>query len=403
VVVALTVLLATLPGRGSGPRPGGSARAATAAATAAPLLPAFGDWRAAYLAADGTLHVASLDGRRNVAVPAPTGLDERVNAAVVAPDGRTLAYIMSPKFGPIALVDLRAATPARAAVKTVAIRASDFSWAPDGGLLVADGTLDGACGLFRIGRAGDVAQVPRISCNQATILGWLDATHALADVPSALLASVRPRVGSAAGPGCGTPPHARVPQSSCPGPAAPPSSSPFGLAALDVTTGALRPIAEPDGWAALALAPDGRTLLLTSLGCGQDRPEPPTHYALVDLATGQLRPLPALDQLAPQGLAAAAWAPDSGSLLVVAIDPTDDNAPLVRVDAAGGATATIATGYLPAAWTPDGRTLLLVTQASLRSMSPTHTHYALAPAVAGAKLVPVAADVDRFLGLARTA
>ncbi|HEX8727178.1 MAG TPA: hypothetical protein VF739_01060, partial [Ktedonobacterales bacterium] len=61
-------------------------------------LPAFSDWRAAYLGSDGRLHAVTLDGKSDLAGPVlpgvvTTGL--QLASAGASPDGHLLAYVDS--------------------------------------------------------------------------------------------------------------------------------------------------------------------------------------------------------------------------------------------------------------------------------------------------------------------
>ena len=148
--VALAMLVASLALAGCGASRVTAGGATPQAATATPtgLLPAFADWRIASLAGPGApLHVLTLDGKSDLTGPT---LAAGAHNLTISPNGRTIAYLTAPKYGPITLLELDARTLAARAITVPASVSSLFgeAWSPDGSRLAISGTVNDAPGMY---------------------------------------------------------------------------------------------------------------------------------------------------------------------------------------------------------------------------------------------------------------
>src|SRR5262249_34945816 len=92
-----------------------------------PPLPAFSDWRVAYIGEDTRLHIVSLDGKTDLAgpyVPSRDHLGEAHGGVATAPDGHSLAYPTS-----LGVVVARL-TPGHVPIDVINGLYFDLSWAP---------------------------------------------------------------------------------------------------------------------------------------------------------------------------------------------------------------------------------------------------------------------------------
>jgi anti-sigma factor RsiW len=392
VVLALVLIFVTLPRAHSG---AGSPRATSTSAVAPSAtaqstvfnLPAFHDWRAAYLHSDGTVHVVSLDGASDLTGPALPNLDSMTRQVSVSPDGRFLAYIANPKYGPIVIASLATNSPAR----TVQVRASDFAWSPDGSRLATDAYFNDVNGVYVVGTpASDPVLVPGTQnggpLQYSQVVGWFDASH-LAVLASATATALQPSPS----------PTARAPRSAGGVPLALPlPSGPLTLASVDVSTGKAVAIAAAPAGPSISFSPDGKEVLLQN-GPLAGAPASPSPISLIDTATGQIHSVSIPDL----GVAGAVWEP--GALVVAnsvyAAPPQQTHVSLV--DLQRMTETPIQSDADAIAWSPDGQTLLLVD--TTQTTGTNSTLYALTPVAASARRVTLTQSFVRFLGLVRTA
>jgi hypothetical protein len=386
------LVVAACGGRVQGAQAGGPPRTASPTPAFASL-PAFDDWRLAYLASDGAVHVVSLDGKQDLALPLLPGLDERDRAMALSRDGH-LAYINAPKWGNVVIADLRPPRSGGATLTTVSLQATDLAWSPDSARLAVDGTLDGAYGLYLIDpRSGRPTLVPGTGgpagplhySSSSAFLGWTDASHVLVS-------------GVAAGTaGLDRPASAAMARSAALGAAAAPSAarSSGGLqtALLDVTTGAAVAVPLPDGMGIIEIAPDGTQLLLAS-SCGACCTVLP-DLAVLTLATGSLRHLPHITTATSER--GGVWKPGAALLAGTIGAGQADQSQLALLDLGADSVTPIARGVSAIAWPPDGQALVVTTDTSgdgpLAVMSPVASGVTPLPLTSG----------GQFLGFVRTA
>lgn len=311
------------------PRPNAGASGAPTttppASRAARPLPAFTDWRVAYVAADGRLHAVSLDGGRDVAGSAlgfsgVTGMG--VWAAGVAPDGKTLAYLSDG-----GLTVINAATGAQRETPSHT-GDSRLWWSPDQRYLALTGA--GAVLCARVSD-GSTFSAPRVQGSLPQLLvsgpfGWLDATHVAVNYLPASTATQAM------------------------------------LQSLDVTTGALRPIAtvQADPGASFAVTPDGaHTLMWTA----KFRANPYTPQAgWIDNTSGAVTPLPGVaSALSSYGFLTLLWRPGSSQALAATMYPSSYGMKYFLLDMAQDTATPLGLSGSPEAWTPDGSALIIAT------------------------------------------
>ncbi len=331
----------------------GRAQAGAIEATAAPThvasgkLPAFADWRAAYIGSDSHLHVVSLDGKTDTTGPdlaaslAAPGL--AVETAGASPDGHLIQYA-SPG---VTLVDV-AEAGTRMLPNTFG---SSFSWSPDSRSLAS--TEGQGISLFDV-PTGRFSTVPLTDwLVNPSIVGWLDTGHI------GVMVYAQPSQIPLCTP-CSTPN---------------PNPPPLSLVSVDVGTGKARIIftvsAVNLGSAEILLSPDRTQALLVN---HRFRDEPFTpRFELVDLATGTLRSLPNLTKLG-QGVdfGQIAWRPGAPTVAtsVTAFGPgTDWHTQQWLIDLAHDVVTRFTAPGFVMGWSPDGSTLVTSTgyQAALGS------------------------------------
>lgn len=343
LLLVLLLLAACAPTTGSATRP------STALATDAPPpqpsptaisgisttvrdtpLPAFTDWRVAYIGADQRVHAVSLDGKTDVTgatTPMPETNATGVWAAGTSRDGKYLAYFAS---GGSQLTVLDAASGVRTTFIPVAVGDSAILWSPDQRYValndtgyvmcvnVADGSRIIAPPLQRSGALPQKLVVSRP-------FGWLDATHvAVQDVPAS-------------------------------------SANAVSFQSLDVTTGQLRPIATiqtDENAASFAVEPGGVFTLLSN-GRFQDDPFTPA-VDLINNATGTVTPLPYLRSLLPaSGFTQVLWRPGSSQALVATGFPENGDLKYYLIDVMQDSATPLHLAGFPEAWSPDGGTLVV--------------------------------------------
>lgn len=288
-------------------------------------LPAFADWRLAYSGKDGRLRAVSLDGKRDSAGSALAfpGFDGTgVWTAGAAPDGKRLAYLSNGK-----LTIINAATGVQRA-SPIHVGDSRLWWSPDQRYLA----LSGAGVVVCVNLAdGSSVSVPRAPGALPQLLvsgpyGWLDATHVAV---TSLLDS---------------------------------SATDTSLQSLDVTTGALSPIAtiQSDPGASFAVAPDGgHTLFWTA----RFRANPYTPQAAwINNATGAVTPLPGVaGALSSYGFLTLLWRPGSSQALAATMYPGGYGMKYLLLDAAQDTATPLGLPGYPEAWSPDGSALIVAT------------------------------------------
>lgn len=307
----------------------------TPTVTAAALLPAFSDWRAAYMGQDGVLHVVTLDGKTDVRGPRlffaspgqPTFGGGGIVNAGFSPDGHFLAY------GSISLniIDIITGKPISIPESIHSVPRS-MAWSSDGQYAA----FSESNGEFNLAKASDgsITTIPGTplpsSLSEGNDLdGWLDATHLIID--------------------------GFVPTTD------PQSKATFQIFSLNITTGEHRiitqiqlPLKEIQGF---VVSPDGTKALFYTLPF-QNNPFQP-YAALIDTASGKLTPLPRIAQLeATSTITNLAW--KAGTPIVAISTGFIVNGDLKNwlIDLSQDrATQLPAVGY-PIAWSPDERTII---------------------------------------------
>lgn len=394
----------------------------------APLagLPAFSDYRAAYLDTQGQLRIVSVNGKSTPSntQPGPTlpkvGLLTRMPAApyydvAVSQDGHYLAYVEGdasisdaatplPNGGPVAVVNLKTGT-----ILSMPVMTNDLTWSPDSRFLAAPDVTDSA-GINILDAAAGVAHRLAISfagtqASVSLVAGWIDTIHvavfyqhsASAPTPMSTATEQAP---SAAQSGASTQQY---------------------LGSMDTRSGAISYLADLPDPSDVFLSPDGTQILLA--------PNYSTKMAyVIDTRTGRTRPLPTIanafaEQFVDLGYGNdswslhSAWHPGTGHVLALSLsigssttstqktgvwllDLDNDNATLVHDNA------------YPLAWFPQPPQALVTCEPpppdSLGSY-PTDGAgvgsklYMFAPVEQGGIAFSPAGSMVAFLGLVRTA
>jgi hypothetical protein len=359
LALAALALGLTLAGCGARSAAGpGAPRPPQATATPNGLLPAFADWRIAAFAGASTLHVYTLDGKSDLTGPT---LDAHAHNLTISPNGRAIAYLTAPKYGPITLVELAATTLAQSTI-TVPLITSDLTatdWSPDGSRLVVSGTLNGQAGTYVVDAlTGTTASVAGSSPNGllgtvGAAIGWTDASHLVI-------------------------------------------SGGRDTLLLDVTSGALSHLALPDPLSITHISSDGRQALLVA-GCGSCCTVTP-DVALYDFATGAIRHLPNITA-ETDGAGPALWQPGT-SLAVGLLHPQQRNVLTAALfDLASDTVTPLQPNMAPQAWMPDGQTLLLASHPADGTNGAYYTENPVAPTT---QPEPLPANIPSVLGFVRT-
>ena len=341
------------------PLPTATSAVAVAMATP-PAFPAFADWRVAYIGADGSLDVTSLDGKNTqqgaaVALYDVQGLGTWT--AGTSPDGRQLAISST---SAVMTLDLQAhqAVAMRTVRDTFDTSLDSMYWSPDGKhLAIADHLGD----IFNMTVAtGAITHLPvpmttatsttRSQPEVGRVYGWMDDTR--------LAVEYTPNEW----------PNTLMAQMCAPCPTNGQISA--NLDSLDITTDALRPVFTVRDNTMISggysLSPDGsEALFFNSFITGEAEPANGDQYQplaeRITFAAGQMTSLPNVASSIPRERSAydaieqVLWIPGTHKALITF---RDTNRPvLVNIDT-GSVTPVRCSGF-PVAWSPDGKTLIL--------------------------------------------
>ena len=274
-----------------------------------PPLPAFSDWRVAYIGEDGRLRIVSLDGKVDLAgpyVPSRDHLGEAHGGVAMAPDGHSLAYPTS-----LGVVVARLA-PGHVPINVINGLYFDLSWAPNSDLL-ALGSRGSSISLWRPGET-DARVVYERSGERVDPIGWIDEGHL------AILIGVNT----------------------------------LTVASLDLVSGAVQPLTtflqEQVGVPQFTMAPQGRQILLSSCSFHD---QPFNHrLGVIDTATGVYHSLDNTRAKTDSCLENPAFQADTGRLIASQETPGNPVATTWTLDIAhDSATRTPIPGF-PVAWAP---------------------------------------------------
>lgn len=162
-------------------KPTATRQMATAQPTTA-TLPAFSDWRVAYLDASANLHAVSTDGKTDIVGPNLPGFTTtgfNLPASSVSPNGHLLAYGSDTTL-------IASLAGGSSAVTNVPGSGGTYglAWSPDGSLLAISNNVT----MPLMVRSSDLQtrQIPTPPAYQSArigrLYGWLDATHIVVDV-----------------------------------------------------------------------------------------------------------------------------------------------------------------------------------------------------------------------------
>jgi hypothetical protein len=332
-----------------------------AAPLAPPPLPAFSDWRVAYIGEDTRLHIVSLDGKTDLAgpyVPSRDHLGEAHGGVAVAPDGHRLAYPTS-----LGVVVARL-TPGHVPIDVVDGLYFDLSWAPNSDQL-ALGSRGSSVSLWRPGEAEArvIYERPR---ERVDPIGWIDESHL------AIVVGVNT----------------------------------LTVASLDLTSGAVQPLAtflqEQVGVPQFTMAPQGRQILLSSCSFHD---QPFNHrLGVIDTATGAYHSLDNTVAQTDSCLENPAFQADTGRLIASQETPGNPVAITWMVDLAHDtATRTLVPGF-PVAWAPaNGPMITSSGHEVVDGLGPYTIRAVLPSASAAALTLTTTAMTFPALGLVRTA
>jgi Tol biopolymer transport system component len=295
--------------------------------TPAGALPHFSDWRAVYMGPDGRAHIVTFDGKTDLAGPALPDLTSyglNVTGAGVGPDGKLLAY----GADYLNLVDLTGQTPPRSV--SVYGGVNDLIWSPDGSKLYS--YVGGGQFSYVSVPSGQATNVTPGS-GIAGEVGWIDNTH---------LAAVSYQGASFATDGNGD----QIPTSAT-------------LDSVDIATDQVRTIATIQGGGPttfqFVVSPDGTQVLYFD-ATFRGLPFTP-QAALINLATGNVTPLPTIAEATGTDFIRVAWRPGSDTLAVSSSLSGPMKTWLIDVRS-DTATQIVPTGF-PVGWAPDNGPLVL--------------------------------------------
>lgn len=368
LAVSLIALLAAC-GAPSGARSAAQhTGSAVPTATASPAFPAFSDWRIAYLATDGRVHVVAQDGTHDMAGPALPGLTIDgldIASAGVSPDGRLFAY----SGDELVIVRLAGAGGTPAVTETHQ-RADDLSWSPDSRYLAFVG--NGPVGGWSVydARTGAFTQVQvHLSSPKLAFRGWINDQH-MAVVPAVDV-----------------------------------SASQQALQVVDVATGGVRTIATLAtgalGTPHFAMSPDGKGVLVSNCAFRSDPYTPLVE--VIQTATGQVRELTRIEQAAHSCFADVAWKPGTQT---VAVTTGFSEQQSYLLDLTGDAATALPGSAHVLGWAPDSGALVTGTSDLARVGSTPHSLSIVPPPVtsgAAPLMLTQSAVTFAMLGLVRTA
>jgi hypothetical protein len=330
-------------------------------ATPPPPLPAFSDWRVAYIGEDARLHIVSLDGKTDLAgpyVPSRDHLGEAHGGVATAPDGHSLAY---PTSLGVVVAHL---TPGHVPINIINGLYFDLSWAPNSDQL-ALGSRAFSISLWRPGEtaARVVYEGPG---ERVDPIGWIDEGHL------AILIGVNT----------------------------------LTVASLDLANGAVQPLTtffqEQVGVPQFTMAPHGRQILLSSCSFHD---QPFTHLlGVIDTATGMYHSLGNTLAQTDSCLQNPAFQADTGRLIASQETPGNPVATTWMLDIANDtATRTPVPGF-PVAWAPaNGPMITSSGHEVVDGLGPYTIRAALPSASAAALTLTTTAMTFPALGLVRTA
>lgn len=384
------------------------------------VLPTFSDWRAAYIAADGKVHITSQDGQTDLTGPtlalntadttnstvSPAFADtyQSYTSMSISPNGQYLAFIdqpvqpsgagIAPPEGDLVIMPL----VANAGWNTMRIPGPVThigGWSPDGKTLAYSGSLVSGGGLYTVAVPnGQPQRIPdtdgantESAVSSAHILGWINACQ-LALVVSTQSFQFPQMVPGATAPAvCGTPVAGMVaPPAAQAGlaggaamhdgpmlaaPAAAPRSGhdTVSLAVVNVHTGEAYTIAALKQGGQEALSPDGKQVVAQN-SCVGVCPDSPLVTEVISTATGATHALPTSDAaIAPT--AAFVWNPQADAFAAtVNTNPHTAGAYLWQVslvDAQHDVAQAVRASAFAVGWSPDGQALVVADGSGLGS------------------------------------
>lgn len=305
------------------------------AATAQPsdALPAFADWRAAYIDSAAGVHAVTLDGKTDVtglSLPDLTAPDLNFPAGgKISPDGHLVAYA-SPFLD---IVDL---TGRHGALRDTRALAYGFSWSPDSKQVA----VDEGNGAIVVISATDGIVHPIQGMPPGVVgylIGWLDGTNLAIE--------------DAQNPGLVTLPNGdQYPTS-------------IGFASLDIVTGQVREIARITSQGLseyqFILSPDSSKVLFTNF----ESPRFPYTPLVdeIDVASGTVTPLPAIDKLTGSGFLKVAWKPGTNLVAVSTGFLVDNNLKNWLLGMGHDQAVPLPDTGFVGEWVPDNNMLVLTT------------------------------------------
>jgi hypothetical protein len=361
------------------------APAATVARPTAPptgVLPAFSDWRLAYLGQDGRVHVVTQDGKTDLAGPKLTTSASATlwGQAVIAPNGRAFAYPPDSRVSgyPGAIIDLGAGAASSQGNQNLQ-QSLGFYWSPDStrvAFIVHDSsTAHNSWEMIALNSTTPtVIPAAQDMVNTGALIGWIDNTHLAVSIANGN------------------------------------QGTSYTLSSLEVTTGTLRTIASISdkslGTPFFSLSPDGSEIVLTN-----GITEGVTSYApvveLIATSTGQKCPLPTILHVTGSSFNVVAWKPGSQLVLASGGDGTAGSSEFV-LDLARDTATPFARGVTPLGWAPDSGTLFVATPPEPSSPSTTPITYqvsmmaALPPATSVQPVFKISSINFPFIGFVRT-
>jgi hypothetical protein len=328
--------------------------------TPPPPLPAFSDWRVAYIGEDARLHIVSLNGKTDLAgpyVPSRDHLGEAHGGVATAPDGHRLAYPTS-----LGVVVARL-TPGRVPIDVVSGLYFDLSWAPNSDQL-ALGSRGSSISLWRPGET-EARVVYERPGERVDPIGWIDEGHL------AILIGVNT----------------------------------ITVASLDLASGAVQPLTtfqqEQVGVPQFTMAPHGRQILLSSCSFHE---QPFNHrLGVIDTATGVYHSLDNTLAQTDSCLENPAFQADTGRLIASQETPGSTVATTWTLDIAHDtATRTPVPGF-PVAWAPANGPMITSSGHEVVDGLGPYIIRAVLPSASAALTLTSTAMTFPALGLVRTA